>query len=380
VRDQPFRLGYKPALDGIRAVAVIAVMLYHFGAPIAHGGFLGVDAFFVLSGFLITALLVQEWSRSGSISFRGFYMRRGLRLLPALLVMLLAAAAITAAIAPPEVRSGTERGIIVTLLYVANWEKFFSSQSVGILGHTWSLSVEEQFYLLWPPLLFLLLRRGLSLRRLTVVALALALGSACTRALLLLTRASTTYSLYNGLHTRADSLLIGCAAALAMASGLLPAGKWPRVVRWAIGAGLPLALCVCLETFGADDPPLYYFGFFLFAVAVAVLVIGLSSGQITNLILQSRPLVWIGARSYGLYLWHLPVHEVLNTLGFANNWPWLPYLAINMVPSFLIAALSYRLVEAPALKLKRHFSEPAAATERQLSPLAPAYAFVRIEK
>jgi peptidoglycan/LPS O-acetylase OafA/YrhL len=113
---------------------------------------------------------------------------------------------------------------------------------------------------------------------------------------------------------------------------------------------------------------------------VAVLVIGLSSGQITNLILQSRPLVWIGARSYGLYLWHLPVHEVLNTLGFANNWPWLPYLAINMVPSFLIAALSYRLIEAPALKLKRHFSEPPPATERQLSPLAPAYAFVRIEK
>jgi peptidoglycan/LPS O-acetylase OafA/YrhL len=374
-----FHLGYQPALDGIRAVAVIAVMLYHFGAPVAHGGFLGVDAFFVLSGFLITALLVEERTRSGTISFRGFYARRALRLLPALLVMLAAAGVVAATIAPPSVRAGTERGIVFTLLYVANWQKVFSSQSVGILGHTWSLSIEEQFYVLWPPLLFLLLRRGLSLRRLTVVAAALALGSAGTRALLLLAHAASTESLYNGLHTRADSLLIGCAAALAMASGLIPAGKWPRPIRLAVGVALPLMLCLCMEKAGLDDPSWYYFGFLLFASAVALLVVGLVSGQVGNAFLQWKPLVWIGARSYGLYLWHLPVHETLKILAFANDWPWLPYLAINLIPSFALAALSYRLVEAPALRLKRRFSGRAPSAERAQTRLAPAYALVRIE-
>ncbi|HLY66186.1 MAG TPA: acyltransferase, partial [Chloroflexota bacterium] len=194
---QPFHLGYRPALDGIRGAAVLAVMLFHFGAPFDQGGFLGVDAFFVLSGFLITSLLVEEWARNAGISFRGFYLRRALRLLPALLVMLLGAGAVAATIAPPEMREGTWRGIAVTLLYVANWQKVFSDQSVGVLGHTWSLSIEEQFYILWPPLLCLLLRRRLSLRWLTAIAAALAVTSAATRAVLMLRGAATTEVLYN---------------------------------------------------------------------------------------------------------------------------------------------------------------------------------------
>jgi len=190
--SQPFRLGYRPALDGIRGAAVLAVMLFHFGAPFDQGGFLGVDAFFVLSGFLITALLIEEWSRTGGIAFRRFYTRRALRLLPALFAMLLLVTVVVALIAPRDVQEATWRGTVVTLLYAANWQKVFSSQSVGLLGHTWSLSIEEQFYVLWPPLLLLLLRHRLSLHWLTLVAAVLAVASASTRALMMMSVTSMT--------------------------------------------------------------------------------------------------------------------------------------------------------------------------------------------
>jgi len=355
-------------------------MLYHSGATIARGGFLGVDAFFVLSGFLITALLVEEWARTGSISFRQFYSRRALRLLPALFGVLLGSAAIALTIASPEMRDGTWRGIVVTVLYVANWEKVFSNRSVGVLGHTWSLSIEEQFYLLWPPLLFVLLRRGWPIRRLLAITGSLAVAAAATRVGLLLSRASSTGSLYNGLHTRADSLLVGCAAALAFSSGLIPAGKWPRPLRLLVAGALPLALLACLVDggVGSDDPHWYEFGFLLFAAAVAALILALVTNQVGGWVFSWRPLVWLGVRSYGIYLWHLPIHEAIKMLGLGASWPQAAYLALNVAPSLAIAALSYHFVEAPALALKKRLAgRPAALRVPLPADPVPAYALVR---
>lgn len=382
---EPFHLGYRPALDGIRGVAVLAVMFFHFGAPFDQGGFLGVDAFFVLSGFLITSLLVEEWARHGGVSFRGFYTRRALRLLPALAVMLAVAGVVANTIAPPDVRAGTWRGIVYTALYAANWQKVFSSQSVGLLGHTWSLSIEEQFYVFWPLLLVVLLRRRLQLRWLLLLAATLAAASACTRAVLMLGGHTTIEALYNGLHTRADSLLIGCAAALAIASGVVPGRRWPLSLRMIVGAALPVGLCVCFGKANSDAPLMYYFGFLLFACGVAVLIVGLVAGQVTNHVLQSRPLVWLGARSYGLYLWHLPIHQTLDMLHAGAGWPAPLYLALNAGATLLVAALSYRFVERPALRLKQRIGAPAISTPADpprvvVEPVQPepAYAYARV--
>src|SRR5579862_2553734 len=190
----PFRLGRRPILDGFRGAAILAVLLYHYSIPFGTGGFLGVDAFFVLSGFLITSLLTEEWSETGNLSFNRFYTRRALRLLPALFSMLAGTAFVAVTVASREDRAAIWRGSIGTVLYLANWQKFFDSPTVGMLGHTWSLSIEEQFYVLWPPLLLLLLRR-LGPRRVAVLAAALAAGSACLRAVQL-TMGASTYHLF----------------------------------------------------------------------------------------------------------------------------------------------------------------------------------------
>jgi peptidoglycan/LPS O-acetylase OafA/YrhL len=378
--SRPFRLGYHPALDGIRGVAVLAVMFYHFGAPWDQGGFLGVDAFFVLSGFLITSLLVEERARDGRISFGAFYLRRALRLLPALAVMLLASAVVAATILPDDLRDATWRGIAWTVLYAANWQKFFSSASVGMLGHTWSLSIEEQFYLLWPPLLALLLHRGTRPRKLMLLALGLAAASAGTRALLVLGSRETTEQVYNGLHTRADSLLIGCAAALAVSCGLLP-GRWPGPARLLAGVGLPLGLLLCFGKADLNATSVYEWGFLPFACAVALLLAGLVAGGVRSYALESKPLVWLGARSYGLYLWHLPVHQVFLTLKIGDGWPTPALLAANAAATVLVAAACYQVVEKPALELKRRLRPRAAAQAAAAVPVTaaePTYALAPV--
>ena len=215
-------IGYVPALDGLRALAVMLVLAAHLGIPFMHGGVIGVDLFFVLSGFLITGLLLEEQERNGQIHYPAFYARRALRLFPAL-VLLLPLVGIAAHLSPEiDKATGdlTTGGIPWVLLYLANWPRATGTQ-LGLFGHTWSLAIEEQFYLLWPAALFLLVRKRTDYPRALVVSLSVAALVAVHRAVEWLQGAGID-RVANGTDMRADALLIGCATALALHAGFRP--------------------------------------------------------------------------------------------------------------------------------------------------------------
>jgi peptidoglycan/LPS O-acetylase OafA/YrhL len=350
-----FRLGHRPALDGLRGIAVLLVMLFHIGLPI-RGGFLGVDIFFVLSGFLITALLVQEFNESGTISLKRFYARRALRLLPLLFLVLLLRCGCAVLLASPQERVTALRYSLVVLGYAANWARILQWVSIdGPLGHCWSLSVEEQFYLLWPPILMVLLRCRLPRNRVGLLILGGIVASAVLRAILCRCHFSWV-RMYLGLDTRADALLAGCLVGLLAASDLLPqSGRLLLLLRCAAGAGLVVIGWMC-ATSKLTDKYLYTWKFSLVAVAVAILIATLlmSPPRWVVRILESPLLAWPGRISYGLYLWHIPVLVlVASYLPPRPNYGLSPEAQLLiMVLSFAAALLSYYLVEKPFLRLK----------------------------
>src|SRR5262245_21094061 len=206
-----YPLGYKPELDGLRAVAVMSVLLMHGGMPGFHWGYIGVDLFFVLSGYLITSILLREQLRTGQISLLSFYQRRALRLFPALAVLCI----VFLAYAFFVLRDPTQglREIVVVALYLSNWTRAAGLNFPEWLGHTWSLAIEEQFYLLWPLVLLAISAARRPIPLLLAVAGAIVAVS-CWRLTLVMHGASTD-RLYNGTDTRADALLMGVALALA---------------------------------------------------------------------------------------------------------------------------------------------------------------------
>jgi peptidoglycan/LPS O-acetylase OafA/YrhL len=364
-----FRLPYRPSLDGLRGVAVLMVMVHH-GTSFAPGGFLGVDVFFVLSGFLITALLMQEWERAGSISLRNFYARRALRLLPALLVLLT-----VLLVAPGLFGFGAvpRKLVLGVLFYVANWLLAFQLVEMGVFNPTWSLAIEEQFYFLWPPLLAVLLWLKVGRRWLLfLVLLGIASASVIRAVLWDLRGPDVAPRLYYGLDTRMDSLLLGCLIGLLTAWNLLPNAGWLLVAtRW--GAVLASILLGVL-TYHAPEPTsesLFNGVELLACVAVAVLILALltSPPTIVRSILEQPPLVWVGRISYGLYLWHVPIfHGVLNrermtSIGITGDW----LTILRFATAFAVAAGSFYLIERPMLHLKKRFRGSADAA--QAAPL-----------
>src|SRR5215213_9052352 len=215
------RLPYSPGLDGLRALAVIAVLLYHADLAWIPGGFLGVEVFFVISGYLITALLLAEWRQRGRIDLKNFWMRRARRILPALYVLLVVSLAFAVVFLPGEV-ARLRGDVLAAFGYVTNWYLIFGHvsyfEAVGrpsLLQHLWSLAVEEQFYLIWPPVLALVLAIGatrLRRRRMLIVALAGAGASAVATALLYAPGVDPS-RIYYGTDTRSTGLLCGAAVA-----------------------------------------------------------------------------------------------------------------------------------------------------------------------
>ncbi len=365
-----FRLRYSPTLDGIRGVAVLAVMAVHAAprSPYTQWGYLGVDVFFTLSGFLITAVLLQEWSETGSIDFRNFYARRALRLLPALSLLLLAS------LLPLNPIPATERvkAALIALFYCANWFRAFAPDfHMAGLGHTWSLSIEEQFYLLWPITLVTILRVE-TLRKRIVPILVIAVFACATYRVSLWAEGSTPERLYNGLDTRADSLLAGCALSVMLAFGVLKPGLAMKKGAYLLAlVGMPLVLMIFSSEW--NDDFMFMAGYLVVAVisaAVIFAVVGSSSSSIPlTRVLSFRPLVWTGRISYGLYLWHYPLFLYVRGLGLP-----VPLTLLGMYGSvFLVAILSFYCVERPFLRMKQKFKAPEGPPAGVLVATPPAH-------
>lgn len=356
-----FRLGYRPALDGYRGVAILLVLLTHLDLVRNIYGFIGVQMFFVLSGFLITCLLLEEWDQNHAISLRAFYARRALRLLPALVGMLATFLLFSGLSHTPKEQATDFKEALITLCYSMNWAEAFNLFPPKYLAHTWSLSIEEQFYLLWPAMLLWMLRRNsrVSLFKYAVLGAAL-----CWLARLIwLVRwwflhpgiMADVRRLTCGLDTRADALLIGCAIGVAFASGLLPQSSRPR--RWFLqpAAASVLGLWLIARFLLPQDPVMYVIGWSLMAVFAGILILELATdaGGGVHRFFTRSPLVYLGKISYGLYLWHFPVVVALHKLPVQPVYRGL----IIVLISFAFTLASYYLIELPCLRWKRHFQK-----------------------
>ena len=323
-------------LDSIRAFAVILVMVHHYQYPTFPLGTLGVDIFFVLSGYLITSLLIHEWKQSQHIQLSHFYIKRVLRLYHALLLTLFF-------VSPFE----SKENILAALFYVANWVTAFQlvPNEKHFLFHIWSLSIEEQFYFIWPLLLTFTLRRQWAPRQIVFIPLGLALLSTLERAVLFLNGA-TIERIARGTDSHSDGLFLGCTLALILSFGL----EWPRQAQLGLRV---LTGAACVYTVGLfwrviPESSLYLGGNFLFCLAAAFLIFCIVTRRIPvlNRVLSNGWMAAIGKISYGLYLYHFPILLFNTIIGISH----LASLAIT----FLFSAFAFRYIESPILRLKRY--------------------------
>jgi len=353
-RTEAPSISYQPGLDGLRAIAVGAVLLYHGGVTWMRGGFLGVDIFFVLSGYLITTLLLVEWGRTGRIRLLAFWARRARRLLPALALLLVGIVLFGLLVAAPETLDRLRDDALSAIGYVANWRFIASGQSYfdqfvepSPLRHSWSLAIEEQFYLLWPFILLVLLRWRPKLSTLTRVFAVGAVASAVLMAVLVDPDGDPS-RVYYGTDTRAQAVLVGAALAAIMLRQRTrrdgPGASAPWVRAGILGV---VALGAMLVLVRDTSSWMYRGGYLLAAVATAA-VIGAAIQPRRNAIrsaLSPAPLRWVGAISYGLYLWHWPVYLTLTAgrTGISGT----ALLVVRIAVSLVLATISYYLVELP---------------------------------
>lgn len=354
------RFPHLPALDGLRGLALLGVLLFHADGALP-GGYLGVDLFFVLSGYLITSLLLAEARETGRIDLYAFWVRRCRRLFPALLSLMPAVALYGKFFARPEDLTALRNEALASLGYVANWRAIFEEKSYwqlfsapSPLEHTWSLSIEEQFYVAWPLLVaFILPRRGPR----GVLVVAGVLGAASAVAMWLLFTPGDNSRVYLGTDTRLGAIVAGAALAVVWRPGRSTSGVRLKVLD-AAGVAAALALAVAWCTLPGTSPLLYRGGFWATELCVLVLIACAVVGPESAVarVLAARPFTWLGAISYGVYLWHWPVNvfvsaERMHLHGFALQ-------ALRFALTFAIALVSYRFLEQP---IRRHgvpFSRP----------------------
>ena len=344
-----------PGLDGLRALAVLCVMAFHESLPAAPGGFLGVDVFFVLSGYLITDLLVTQFGRDGRLDLRGFWTRRARRLLPALAVVLVTVTSAITVLEPAQL-AALRPALLGAVSYTSNWWQALQRQSYfGAFGppppleHLWSLAVEEQFYLIWPLVLAVVLTRLHCAPLRAVIAWAGAVGSALLM-LVIYVPGSDPSLVYYGTDTHASALLVGAALALTWPLSQIATAP-PRLARRIdlIGLAGLLTLAWAMSHFTGADPAVYPAGLALAALAAGGVVIAAASPGLVGEALACRPLRWLGVRSYGIYLWHWPVIAVSTALtGRAAGT--VPARALDTALPIALAAGSWRWIEEPILR------------------------------
>ena len=373
------RVPYLPGLDGMRALAVAAVMVYHANSDWMPGGYLGVEMFFVISGYLITLLLIAERERNYRISLRHFWLRRARRLLPAVITLMLLLTAWTAMFERDAL--GRLRGDVVAgLFYVSNWYQIWEGLGYTAAGdfaplrHLWSLAVEEQFYLLWPLIMVLLLGR-VGTRRVADVSRWIFVAAIAVTVLVALLYHPGTIgepdvtpeaywwlgdrpiskldTLYLSTFTRAGGLLLGAALAMVWRPYALIRGPLRTEGRLfdviALG-GLVLLGVMCwnvpLVTPTGADGFLFRGGLFVCGLATVLIIAAVAHrGAWSNRVLGTSVLVWIGVRSYGLYLYHWPVYQIMR--GVAGNKLKFHEFLVAMAITVLVTELSFRLIETP---------------------------------
>jgi peptidoglycan/LPS O-acetylase OafA/YrhL len=350
-----------PALDGIRAVAVGLVLAEHGGIPGVSGGFLGVDVFFVLSGFLITSLLLDELGGSGRIALAGFWIRRARRLLPALLAMVLAVVA-ARELFSAEATATLRDDAVAAFFWVANWafvaqrtDYFAQGTPPSPLQHTWSLGVEEQYYLFWPLLVIAVAAVVGARARWAVFALATAGAVGSAAAAIVMASDAGVNRVYFGTDTRVQALLVGSAAAALLVRdwSVLTSGATLIRTRWrrwgaAALSVLGVAMLAALAHYATGSAREFRAGLLIVVALAAVLIVApvaLDQDGPVARVLAWRPLVWLGAISYGVYLWHWPIFLALN--GERTGWSGWRLFAVRCVATVAVAAASWWLLEQP---------------------------------
>jgi len=358
---------------------VLAVMGFHEGASELSGGFLGVDVFFVLSGFLITDLLATQYDRAGRLNLKDFWSRRARRLLPALALMLVVVTAAATVIEPGQGTS-LRPALLAAVTYTSNWYQILHHVSyfaaLGLftapppLDHLWSLAIEEQFYLIWPLLLWLLIFR-LNGRRARVTA-TLILAALSALAMALEYSPGDPSLVYYGTDTHAFALLIGAALALAFPLATVMSLPTAQVRRLDAAGVVGLVLLAwAAGHFSGNDRAVYPFGLILAAVGAAGLVAAAAGTGVIAAMTSLPPLRWVGIRSYGIYLWHWPVIALAGAItgpGPTSAWLWL----IEAGVSIALACASWEFVERPILRdgFLATCSRWRAALDEALRPVA----------
>lgn len=342
-------LGYRPALDGLRALAVGAVLAFHLRPAAVRGGFLGVDLFFVLSGYLITTLLIDEQRRTGGIDLARFWARRMRRLLPAALLVCGAVLFATWSFSTPDTMYPVRRATVAVLAYVSNWyfigsgEDYFDQfEAPSPLRHAWSLSIEEQFYFVWPTLGLLLLKLGRGrLRWLLVATLTLIAGSAYILAHVHMPDAPARA--YFGTDARAHELLVGALLAMLLDPRYGPARAKPVLAR--LGWPALLVVVAAMLVLGETATAYYHGGSLTFSLTCAALIGAVEVAPDSELARGLGRAIpsWLGRLSYGIYLWHWPVSIWIapDTTGWREPWVGLARVAVTLG----LASLSYYVLE-----------------------------------
>lgn len=351
-------ISHIPAIDGLRAVAVIAVLLYHLGFGWIPGGFLGVDLFFVISGYVITRLLLDSIQRSGGLDLRGFFAARVRRLLPALLFMIISTALFVGVWAPEAIKRFLT-DIPFVLTGTMNWALVYRHQdyfeAIGrppLLQHTWSLAVESQFYLIWPLILLLVLKQ---FGKRMIPGAAIAIAAISGSALLILslrmdaTNAQRVSHVYFGTDTHSIGLFLGAALAVSWVPQNLSTKISKRAQDFVDGIGVIglLGIVACFLFINESDATLYRIAFPLAGLFGCAIIISLvhPASRFAPL-LSTKPILWIGERSYAIYLWHWIVFQVTRPTVDLAGATWALY-ALRMLIVFALADISLRWIELP---------------------------------
>lgn len=364
MNDKPFRLTYIPAFDGLRGIAIGLVVIFHAipqASNVFTGGFIGVDIFFVLSGFLITSLLIKEWRATGTISLNHFYIRRVLRLAPALLVVLTCLNVFALLAYDTQKVQAVQHDTALALAYLSNWAMAFEEMQSPFLTHTWSLAIEEQFYIVFPVVMALLLK-CLHYRTVIGVLSLLTLLSWAWR-VFLVEQGVAVLRLYHGTDTHLDGLLMGGVLALILATPVytrIQQGMMRHTRGASVGAaGVGLFLLHTALTANIASKDTYTVtltGVNAATCALILFVIARPAHLLTRL-LETRPLVYMGKISYALYLWHV---VIAHSLGYFFTLPVVNGAIVGTALAFLVAHLSYTYIEQPVLRLKQRYQNRPA--------------------